>query len=472
MSLPQLLNLSWQRVPIQVGMWLTRGIDLPTRQIGDVQLTDGAGQPMMPPQLIARSAEANHLLVRFIDDLPAFDPEEMKDHNRRALWNLAHAGWALHHWTRGDERLQLPPTAALTPDMAPSSVFQLVGLLTLDEWALLAQNTPPSPVRQALEDIGALVRQYLSPRLDAPQALYRALAAQTEAGSSRVNAAGGYHALGPVHPDHQFLMARPEAHHYGLKFHKAPDASDTPDVPIIYATEPEDLDPEDLGCESHKIRPEDVPQTWMINTHHRATTTTKITKLLSRAYNQSGPMQIHRLAMAYGRTHKGRAFRDRAQDAGPRLRSIHRILSDGRVFQQRRRAPGGTILVDTSGSMSLSHEQIMPLLQARPATTIAIYSGNSREGTLSIVAESGRVLMDPRALQKAISDAGSGNVVDVPALAWLNTQPGPRSWVCDGGVTGLRDQATPTITQACRYLAKQGKVTQYLRLAALPVAAS
>jgi hypothetical protein len=36
--------------------------------------------------------------------------------------------------------------------------------------------------------------------------------------------------------------------------------------------------------------------------------------------------------------------------------------------------------------------------------------------------------------------AGSGNVVDGPALQWLARQKAPRVWVSDGGVTGMNDQ--------------------------------
>ena len=85
-----------------------------------------------------------------------------------------------------------------------------------------------------------------------------------------------------------------------------------------------------------------------------------------------------------------------------------------------------------------------------PAITIAAYSSGGKHptgvglshGELRIIAQKGRYTSNPKG-------NGGGNGVDGPALAWLETQDQPRIWVCDGGVTGLRDNPAPNLTMEC-----------------------
>lgn len=55
---------------------------------------------------------------------------------------------------------------------------------------------------------------------------------------------------------------------------------------------------------------------------------------------------------------------------------------------------------------------------------------------------------------------GSGNIVDGPALEWLNKQPGPRVWVCDGGVTGCNDSSEHADHHEIQTLLAKGRVKQ------------
>jgi hypothetical protein len=116
--------------------------------------------------------------------------------------------------------------------------------------------------------------------------------------------------------------------------------------------------------------------------------------------------------------------------------------ADGRAFTLRRprSAHGGTLLIDCSGSMSdqVTHERLMSVLARSPGATIGLYAGRptNKSGSLLIAARNGM-----HADREALDDwAGSGNVVDGPALKWLARQRTPRVWVSDGGVTGLNDQ--------------------------------
>lgn len=97
------------------------------------------------------------------------------------------------------------------------------------------------------------------------------------------------------------------------------------------------------------------------------------------------------------------------------------------------------MLIDGSGSMSLTTQDLRRILSTAPAATIAIYSGKGKKGMLTIIGAKGRVV-DDVGLREARS-AGQGNVVDGPALHWLAFHDSPRIWISDGMVTGERDTA-------------------------------
>jgi hypothetical protein len=147
---------------------------------------------------------------------------------------------------------------------------------------------------------------------------------------------------------------------------------------------------------------------------------------------------------------------------GP-FRFPHRALpwtGDGKAFglKARRRARGGTVLLDVSGSMHLSPEDIRRLLTTAPAATIAIYSASKNlSGELFILAHRGRQVAD-------IPQHGALNVVDGPALRWLLRQRPPRIWVSDGLVTGTYDRLTRTGLHECRRLCREGKVRHVLSI--------
>jgi len=127
-------------------------------------------------------------------------------------------------------------------------------------------------------------------------------------------------------------------------------------------------------------------------------------------------------------------------DTGAIMSAVHRLPVDGRIFTRNRAHKGGTVLIDLSGSMSLSLDDLDRIVAAAPAATIATYSGHSTTGTLYIVAKKGRVA-NAAGLRVARS-SGNGNIVDGPALQWLAQQQTPRLWVSDGYVTGKHDRAS------------------------------
>jgi hypothetical protein len=142
-------------------------------------------------------------------------------------------------------------------------------------------------------------------------------------------------------------------------------------------------------------------------------------------------------------------------DAGVNPRSMNRWATDKKIFTRRVKQRGGTVLIDVSGSMSLTNQDIEQLVRLLPASTIAMYSGtcsgydwdtsrpehpkhdgyymltpDNYSGELHILAEKGRWVGD-------IPVHAGENIVDVPAIDWLSKQAHPRILVSDLQVSGI-----------------------------------
>ena len=140
-----------------------------------------------------------------------------------------------------------------------------------------------------------------------------------------------------------------------------------------------------------------------------------------------------RIAKISGRTRK-----KRLTDAGAAITRPDRIMTDGMCFSQRgnKRDFIGAVLIDNSGSMSFSVDQVDELIEAAPGVIIAHYSGGGGEGELTIVAQGGKRTSSLYELDATYG----GNNVDGPALDWLGQQTGPRVWISDGYVTNKHDE--------------------------------
>lgn len=173
--------------------------------------------------------------------------------------------------------------------------------------------------------------------------------------------------------------------------------------------------------------------------------------------NKWGKAQVQVLPMTVTNKAALTSRRNRAYDVGAIPRYMHRMCSDRRVFSQKRKARGGTVLIDTSGSMSINTFQIDYVLERAPCATIAMYSGNDVSGYISIIARNGH-RAEAVTIDKARKISGFGNIIDGPALRWLTKQEEPRIWVCDGYVTGCHD------TQSSNLLAEAGALVMYGRV--------
>ena len=168
-----------------------------------------------------------------------------------------------------------------------------------------------------------------------------------------------------------------------------------------------------------------------------------------------GEMTVRSLPTSLTRRVSPIAQRRIFRDEGSRLVAPYRLPVDGRVFCQKKRQAGGTVLIDVSGSMRLSLKDLKRIIDIAPATTIAVYSGRGKTGTLTIIGEKGR-LVDDRGLAEACQS--NGNIIDGPALRWLALESGPRIWVSDGLVTGQHDNPSIDLGAEAQRICLHGKI--------------
>ena len=155
----------------------------------------------------------------------------------------------------------------------------------------------------------------------------------------------------------------------------------------------------------------------------------------------------------------------RPTDQGTVFRYPQRWLADQTGFAYKGIKEGGcSMLIDVSGSMSLSPADILAVMEAMPASLIATYSGQTTHdairrggtrpiGKLTIVGEKGR-----RAEECNLRTGGRNNLVDGPALRWLAKQKGPRYWISDGGVTGRSGASEVSLYAECILICRQAHI--------------
>jgi hypothetical protein len=113
----------------------------------------------------------------------------------------------------------------------------------------------------------------------------------------------------------------------------------------------------------------------------------------------------------------------RNQVSGNRVSSPARYATDGRVFGRRLPGRSGAVLLDGSGSCSLSLDDLEALVRAIPAGIVAAYDVS---GAYVLARDGKRVRTMPR--------LGGSNSADGPMLEWLASRPGPRVFLSDGEI--------------------------------------
>lgn len=128
----------------------------------------------------------------------------------------------------------------------------------------------------------------------------------------------------------------------------------------------------------------------------------------------------------------------RATDMGRNPRRIGNALADPhkRIFDSSKKGNGGVVIIDGSGSMALSTEDIVKIVDSAHGATVAVYSTDSAnvKDNLLILAEKGKMVQE-------LPHRNGGNGVDAPALKWGIGQKqhakAPVVFVTDGMVHGI-----------------------------------
>lgn len=153
------------------------------------------------------------------------------------------------------------------------------------------------------------------------------------------------------------------------------------------------------------------------------------------------------------RLHVGNIGKKRiATNMGRRPRRLHRYMTDPakRVFDKNVRGSGGMVIIDASGSMSFTTEQIAEIVDHAKGATVAIYSDKNHDNApnMWIIADKGRMVENVEYI-----DYGHGNGVDFPAIVWgvqnRQSKNTPLVWVTDGGVCGFRDGFSDLLAMQC-----------------------
>lgn len=144
----------------------------------------------------------------------------------------------------------------------------------------------------------------------------------------------------------------------------------------------------------------------------------------------------------------------RVSDTGTEPRNLIRLLDDPsrRIFTRKARAAGGVVLIDTSGSMNLEHDDILKLIEQAPGATVILYSHQPRSTDVPniwVVAHKGKVVTPGD-----MPYTNMGNGVDGPAVRFAakyrKRVSDPFIWVCDGMVTdGTYDCAYNNLNREC-----------------------
>lgn len=153
-------------------------------------------------------------------------------------------------------------------------------------------------------------------------------------------------------------------------------------------------------------------------------------------------------------------YRTRPTTSGTTLRYPSRLLVDDqrRAFSQRVRRHGGLVVIDQSGSMEVSAEQIGALIRDAPCALIVGYS--HRPGDLGTTANAW-LLADRGRVAETLPSGNVGNGVDGPVLRWALTQRWDREafvWVTDGQVTDSHDHPDDALTSECASLVRQHRI--------------
>lgn len=149
----------------------------------------------------------------------------------------------------------------------------------------------------------------------------------------------------------------------------------------------------------------------------------------------------------------------KATDMGRNPRRIGNALADPnkRIFDSSKKGNGGVVIIDGSGSMALTTEDIVKIVDSAHGATVAVYSADSANvnDNLLILAEKGKMVQE-------LPPRNGGNGVDAPALKWGIGQKqhakAPVVFVTDGMVHGIGQGYEDILAMDCINLVLRNKV--------------
>lgn len=156
-----------------------------------------------------------------------------------------------------------------------------------------------------------------------------------------------------------------------------------------------------------------------------------------------------------------------ASVSGKSPRRIHRMVTDPqrRVFDRTVKGKGGIVVIDCSGSMSLTREKVRQIVMASPGCTVLAYTvsdwaldsdGVPTSPNAWVLATKGRICAELPFRR------GAGNGTDLPALQWAVAQRKRASetilWVCDGDVTGYHDNSHEVLSRQAGEFVKKHRI--------------
>ena len=148
-------------------------------------------------------------------------------------------------------------------------------------------------------------------------------------------------------------------------------------------------------------------------------------------------------------------------DSGASPKNISRYYTDPerRIFTRKTRSLGAVVVMDCSGSMSLSEMDLQELMANTAGATVLCYSTGNRADENNpnawIVARKNRQV-------RRLPDFPGGNGCDAPALRYAltlrDTSKQPVIWVTDYGVTGVHDHQTQALIDECKAIEKRNGI--------------
>ena len=155
-------------------------------------------------------------------------------------------------------------------------------------------------------------------------------------------------------------------------------------------------------------------------------------------------------------SHTGRLGRRRiATNAGKNPNRIHNYAGDPhrRIFTRNTRGTNALVIVDASGSMSLTTDDLTAIMNASAGATVIAYSAaDYTTPNTHLLAHKGRKV---RHLPRFAGNNGNDAPAAAYAIANYRKTGAPVLWITDGRATGNGDTTSHELRAQCRRLAQK-----------------